>query len=85
MNHYKENYVWPKRQQNIIGDKNVRHQSLVEKEKVLLPPLHIKLGLVKSFLNCLNKNSNAYKHLKTIFPDITEAKIKSGNFNILFP
>lgn len=78
-NHYKANYVWPRRQQHILGDKNVRHQTFVEKEKVLLPPLHIKLGLIKNFLNCLSHDSDAYKHLKTIFPDISDAKIKAGN------
>ncbi|GBN63632.1 hypothetical protein AVEN_108940-1 [Araneus ventricosus] len=35
------------------GNKNVVEESLVEPSKVLLPPLHINLGLLKQFVKAL--------------------------------
>jgi len=42
---------WPKRLEWRIHSNNVIHESLVDIERILLPPLHIKLGLMicKSF------------------------------------
>ena len=39
---------WPKRQSLEPGVKNVIHVALVERSKILLPPLHIKLDLMKN-------------------------------------
>ncbi|KAI6648233.1 hypothetical protein LOD99_12042 [Oopsacas minuta] len=39
---------WPLRHQLTAGTKSVSCQSLVNPEKILLPPLHIKLGLMKT-------------------------------------
>ena len=47
--------------------------------KVLLPPLHIKLGLMKNFVKALHKNGAAFQHLSTVFPGISAAK-KEGIF-----
>ncbi|GFV68944.1 uncharacterized protein TNCV_2954091 [Trichonephila clavipes] len=46
----KQYYVkqtWPIRKALIPGVKNVERQSLVDPKKILFPPLHIKLGLLK--------------------------------------
>jgi hypothetical protein len=43
--HY-HNRHWPQREHFIPGTQNVKYQPLVESEKVLMPPLHIKLGLI---------------------------------------
>ena len=53
---------------------------LVEMNKVLLPPLHIKLGLMKNFLKALHKNGAAFQHLSTVFPCLSAAKLKKGIF-----
>ena len=37
------------------GEKNVIAEALVNRDKIILPPLHIKLGLMKRFLKTLNK------------------------------
>ena len=45
-----EHYViqdWPVREELIQGSHNVIHKALVQREKVLLHPLHIKLGVAK--------------------------------------
>ena len=52
----------------------------MEPKKVLLPPLHIKLGLVKQFVKKLNPESDAFKHIQELFPKLSEAKVKAGIF-----
>ena len=48
--------------------------------KVLLPPLHIKLGLMKNFVKALHKNGATFQHLSTVFPGLSTAKLKEGIF-----
>ena len=46
--HYKR-IDWPLRTELEPGKFNVAKQPLVQRDKILLPPLHIKLGLIKKF------------------------------------
>ena len=48
--------------------------------KMVLPPLHIKLGLMKNFVKALHKNGAAFQHLSTVFTGLTAAKLKEGIF-----
>jgi len=48
-NHY-VNKPWPKRTSLKPGEKNVVNPPLILSEKIYLPPLHIKLGLMKNFV-----------------------------------
>ena len=34
-------------------DANVQHEPLVDRKKIIFPPLHIKLGLMKQFVKAL--------------------------------
>ena len=45
-----------------------------------MPPLHIKLGLVKQFVKALDKNSKAFQYLTILFPRLSPAKINGGIF-----
>jgi hypothetical protein len=79
----KNHYVrkdWPARENLIPGAKNVHHFPLVKSEDILLPPLHIKLGLMKNFVKGLSKDGNGINYLKKKFPRISDAKIKEGIF-----
>lgn len=78
-----EHYVkrdWPKRISMNPGEKNIKYDPLIPKEKILLPPLHIKLGLAKQFVKALNHNSDAFKYIQKMFPKTSDAKIKAGIF-----
>lgn len=47
---------------------------------ILLPPLHIKLGIVKKFIEVAVKDDDeVFDCLKTIFPKLSNDKIKHGN------
>ena len=71
---------WPPRSSYDIETHNVKHTLLVEPKKVLLPPLHIKLGLIKQFVKKLNPESDVFKHIQELFPKLSEAKVKAGIF-----
>jgi hypothetical protein len=47
---------WPMRGNSVPEKKCVRNQPLVDKDKILLPPLHIKLGFTKNFVKAMNKH-----------------------------
>ena len=55
-------------------------QPLVLREKILLPTLHIKLGLAKQFIKALKSDSKALSHVQAMFPKLSEAKVKGGVF-----
>ena len=77
--HYQKQ-VWPKREEFVVGEKNVKNIPLINSKKVLLPPLHIKLGLIKQFLKALDKDGAAFKYLQNLFTKLSEAKVKGGIF-----
>lgn len=72
--------TWPPRETSKLGSHNVIHEPLVEKEKIILPNLHIKLGITKQFVKALDHNKPAFQYLKNKFPKISDAKIKEGIF-----
>ena len=80
--HYVEKN-WNPRQNLVPGIKNVSQRPLVDPQKVLLPPLHIKLGLIKNFVKGIvkyNKDGEGLAYLRSKFPGISDAKIKEGVF-----
>jgi hypothetical protein len=54
---------------------------LVDREKILLPPLHIKLGMMKQFVKVLDRNSPCFQYLCTKFSSLSHAKIREGIFD----
>lgn len=73
--------VWPPRRNLTPGVKNVENESLVPSYKILLPPLHIKLGIVKQFVKAMSRvQSAAFMHIFEILPSLSEAKINEGVF-----
>ena len=71
---------WPKRQNLIVGSANAIYEALVEWEKIVFPPLHIKLGLIKQFVKALNKDGDCFKYLRLRFLGLSDEKVKSGIF-----
>jgi len=76
--HYKRN--WPPRSSFDIGAHNMKQTPLVELKKVLLPPLHIRLGLINQFVKKLNPESKAFKHIQELFPKLSQAKVNGRVF-----
>ena len=62
----KHRYVrkfWAKRASFKPGTANVENMPLVDPQKVLLPPLHIKLCLMKKFVRAMDKNGDGFQFL----------------------
>jgi len=66
----------PQRETLKVGEKNVQHPALADWHKILLPPLNIKLGLLKNFVKAVGRYRSAFKFLAEKF----EVKIKEGFF-----
>ena len=47
---------------------------------IILPSLHIKLGLFKNFVKALDKNGAGFHYFKEKFPRVSDSKIKEGIF-----
>ncbi|UYV69610.1 hypothetical protein LAZ67_6004089 [Cordylochernes scorpioides] len=62
------------------GYKNIANLPLIDSENIYLPPLHIKLGLMKNFVKAMDRNASGFAYLKQIVSSISEAKIKEGIF-----
>ena len=61
-----EQMNWPLRTERRIGQSNIKQNAFVPINKILLPPLHIKLGLAKQFIKSL-KNPEAITIIGNIF------------------
>ena len=73
--HYIEK-TWPQRIEEEEGQHNVVALPLVPQNKIILPPMHIKLGLFKQFVRGLRKDSPAFEFLHECFSKLSDAKIK---------
>ena len=72
---------WPSRQGLEPGSHNVLSHPLVEPNKVLLPPLHIKLGLMKNFIKALDREGGGFAFLHQKFKQISMENLKAGIFD----
>ncbi|GBM62949.1 hypothetical protein AVEN_160229-1 [Araneus ventricosus] len=69
-----------KRQFLIPSVKNEENEPLVASEKIILPPLHIKLGLMNNFIKAMDCGGSGFQYLSLKFPKVSETKIKEVIF-----
>jgi len=55
---------WPARKSLEPGIMNVENQPLVEPSKILLPSMHLKLGLMENFEKAMNQEEAAFTYEK---------------------
>jgi len=79
-NHY-VNKLWPKQTSLTPGEKNVINP-LVLPEKIYLPPLHIKLDLMKNSVKGMYKTGCGFQDVRNKFPNGTQ---KSRRVYLLDP
>ena len=72
---------WPPRSDLKPGDPNIQHEPLVDRTKIIFPPLHIKLGLMKQFVKALPTDGDCFKYLILTFPRLSFEKIQAGVFD----
>ena len=62
-------------------ERNVINDSLVDRDIIVFPPLHIKLGLIKQLTKALDKDGDCFTYLCQVFPVLTKEKLKAGTFD----
>lgn len=78
--HYKRK-KWPERISLQPGSTNVIKPPLVDETKILIPPLHLKLGLMKQFARALDKDGNCFKYIARKMHKLSDAKLEAGIFD----
>ena len=71
---------WPIRHGLNVEEKNITDQ-LVPHDKIVFPPLHIKLGLMKQFVKALGKNGACFQYICKSVPSLSNEKLKAGIFD----
>ena len=80
--HYKQK-DWGSRSTFVPGEHSLKENPLVDMNKVLLPPIPIKLGSMKNFVKALHKNGAAFQHLSPVFPGLSAASSKRASLSDL--
>lgn len=76
--HYTEDYEWEARDSYEINEHDsIVYEPLVDPANIIIPPLHVKLGLVKNFIKAISPRGKDY--LEHFFPKLSVAKIEEGN------
>ena len=71
---------WPVRSELTPGTHNVLKNALVQTERILLSLLYIKPELMKKPSNALSPQTEAFKHIRLMFPNLSKAKVRGGSF-----
>lgn len=77
--HWSKN-EWPVRTGYEINEYNVKHAPLVDPDDIILPALHIKLGIMRVFVKALGDDHPAIDFLHNMFPTLSRLKITEGIF-----
>ena len=57
------------------------NEPLVSQDRITLPPLHIKLGLMKQFVKALDKHDDCFNYIVKKFPGLSMEKMKAAIFD----
>ena len=73
---------WPLREELVpCRARNIINNPLVDRDRILFPRLHIKLGLIKQFTKALDKDGGCFTYLCHAFSELTIEKLKAGIFD----
>ena len=60
----------------MVGEKNVIAEVLINRDEIILPPLLIKLGLMKQFVKAMNKEESCFDYICRKFPVVSMEMLK---------
>ena len=72
---------WLAREDLAVDDKNIINEPLVNHDPNILPPLHIKLGLMIQFVKAFDKDGDWFSYIGKTFPGLSMEKLKAGIFD----
>ena len=64
----------------VIGKSNIIERPLVNRDNIILPPLHIKLGCMKQYVKALDVSGRCFKYIRSKFAYLSDAKVEGGIF-----
>ncbi|XP_076804943.1 uncharacterized protein LOC143448896 [Clavelina lepadiformis] len=73
--------AWLTRENLEVGKANVIKEPLFQRKKIILPPLYVRLGLMKQFVKALYKDGDCFKYFCRCFPKLTTENLKAGIFD----
>ena len=62
-------------------EQNAINEGLVSRDKIISSLLHIKSGLMKHFVEALNKEVECFKYICKSFPRLSAEKLEAGVFD----
>ena len=72
---------WLSRHRLIPAEKNVINGPLVDRKNIILPLLHIKLGIMKQFIKVLDRDGDCFHYICSTFPRVSDEKKQAGIFD----
>ena len=66
---------WPAQEDLAVGDKNIIKEPRVSRDRIILSPLPIKLGLMKQFVKALDKHGDCSNYIVKKFPGLSVEKM----------
>jgi hypothetical protein len=59
----------------VVGGQNVINETLVARDRIILPPLHIKLVMMKQIVKALNIDGSCIGYIAHRLPGLTMEKV----------
>ena len=72
---------WPNRDQMTIRESNIVKEPLIERNRIVFSPLHLKLDLIKQFVKALDKEGECFQYIHRFFPKLSSEKVRAGIFD----
>ena len=70
----------PIRKTLTVGMKNIVSEPILSRNKIVFPPLHLKLGFMKQFVKTLKTDSDCFQYIVTSLPGfLIEKKNRRGH------
>ena len=64
-----------------VNKTNIINEPLDPRDKIIIPPLHIKLELMKQFVKALAVDGCCFNYICNFFPGMSNEKLKAGTFD----
>ena len=72
---------WALRGTLTAGMPNIIHDPIVDRDKIIFPPLYIKLGLMEQYVKALNTENERYQYIVSVLSALPYENIKTGVFD----
>ena len=72
---------WEPQETLRAGDKNVINEPRVPRDRIILPHLHIRLGLIRQLVKALDKDCECFRYIYQSFSGLSLERLKARIFD----